>query len=78
MSHVFVDQVRNISIVVDLYNKNDDKTINKTTIIIIIYLFSIIISLNFSGEDFSLIRLLDLFVSINPSLLLIDKNLFFL
>ena len=78
MNHVFVDQVRNINIVVDLYNINTVKINNKATTTIIIFLFLIILSFNFDGVDFLLIRLLGLFVSIKPSFLPIDKNLFFL
>ena len=78
MSHVFVGQARNINIVVDLYNINTVKTNNKATTIIIIFLFLINLSFNFNGADFLLMRLLGLFVSIKPSFLPIDKNLFFL
>ena len=78
MSHVFVDQVRNINIVVDLYNINTVKINNKATTTIIIFLFLIILSFNFNGADFLLMRLLGLFVSMKPSFLPIDKNLFFL
>ena len=78
MSHVFVGQARNINIVVDLYNINTVKINNKATTIIIIFLFLIILSFNFNGADFILMRLLELFVSIKPSFLPIDKNLFFL
>ena len=78
MNRVFVGQARNISIVVDLYNINTVKINNKATTIIIIFLFLIILSFNFNGADFLLMRLLELFVSIKPSFLPIDKNLFFL
>ena len=78
MNHVFVGQTKNINIVVDLYNINSVKINNKATKIIIIFLFLIILSFNFKGADFLLIRLLELFVSKKPSLLPIDKNLFFL
>ena len=78
MNRVFVGQARNINIVVDLYNINTVKTNNKATTIIIIFLFLIILSFNFNGADFLLMRLLGLFVSMKPSFLPIDKNLFFL
>lgn len=78
MSRVFVGQARNINIVVDLYNINTVKINNKATTIIIIFLFLIILSFNFNGADFLLMRLLGLFVSMKPSFLPIDKNLFFL
>ena len=78
MNHVFVVQTKNINIVVDLYNVNSVKINNKATTIIIIFLFLIILSLNFDGADFLLMRLLGSFVSIKPSFLPIDKNLFFL
>ena len=78
MNRVFVGQARNINIVVDLYNINTVKINNKATTIIIIFLFLIILSFNFNGADFLLMRLLELFVSIKPSFLPIDKNLFFL
>ena len=78
MSRVFVSQARNINIVADLYNINTVKINNKATTIIIIFLFLIILSFNFNGADFLLMRLLGLFVSMKPSFLPIDKNLFFL
>ena len=78
MNRVFVGQARNINIVVDLYNINTVKINNKATTIIIIFLFLIILSFNFNGADFLLMRLLGLFVSMKPSFLPIDKNLFFL
>ena len=78
MNRVFVGQARNINIVVDLYNINTVKINNKATTTIIIFLFLIILSFNFNGADFLLMRLLELFVSMKPSFLPIDKNLFFL
>ena len=78
MNRVFVGQARNINIVVGRYNINIVKTNNKATTIIIIFLFLINLSFNFNGADFLLMRLLELFVSIKPSFLPIDKNLFFL
>ncbi len=78
MSRVFVGQARNINIVVGLYNINTVKINNKATTIIILFLFLIILSFNFNGADFLLMRLLGLFVSMKPSFLPIDKNLFFL
>ena len=78
MNRVFVGQARNINIVVDLYNINTVKINNKATTIIIIFLFLIILSFNFNGADFLLMRLSELFVSIKPSFLPIYKNLFFL
>ena len=78
MNHVFVGQTKNINIVVDLYNINTVKINKKATTIIIIFLFLIILSFNFNGADFLLTRLLGLFVSMKPSFLPIDKNLFFL